>query len=93
MKWRRQKSFSERTAELFDLPGEVVAGQSRITITGTGSVYIDRHRGVLEYGEERICVRCGRCVAVIDGKNLRLDAMSSRELLVTGVIGGITFRR
>ena len=92
MKRQRQKTFSERMAELFDLPGEVVAGQSHITLIGTGRVCIDRHRGILEYGEERICVRCGRHVVVIDGENLKLDAMSSRELLVTGVIGAVSFK-
>ena len=92
MKRQREKSFLERTAELFDLPGEIVAGQSRISITGSGRVHVDCHRGILEYGESRISLRCGKGVAVIEGENLRLRAMSERELLICGRLTGISFR-
>ncbi|MBQ4321914.1 MAG: sporulation protein [Oscillospiraceae bacterium] len=92
MKRKREKTFLERTAEMFDLPGEVTAGQSFIAVTGNGRVYIDGHRGILEYGEERISVRCGKMIASVEGLKLKLCAMSERELLVTGKLHSITFR-
>jgi len=91
MKGQRDKGFRERMAELFDLPGEVVAGLSSITLTGDSRVYIDRHNGILEYGDRRILLRCGKRITVVEGSGLEILAMSARELIITGKISGVSF--
>lgn len=90
-KREKKENIFERAADIFDLPGEIVAGMSRITITGCRRVFIENHRGILEYGREEIDVNGGRVIIKIKGKELELRSMSDSELLVTGLLTDISF--
>ncbi len=85
-----RRSAAELAAEFFDIPGEA-AGASRVTITGCSRVQIENHRGIAEYGRERICVRCGRMTVRITGSCLELRAMNSDDLLITGMICAVAY--
>lgn len=80
-----------KAADVFDLPGEAVAGVPRVTVTGTSRVHVENHRGLLEYGTEEICVNAGRQIIRIRGKHLELSAMSDIEMVTTGVISSVEF--
>ena len=84
-------SVLERAAEMFDLPGEVVAGVTRLTVTGGSRVYVENHRGILDYGLECISISGGKCIIKLRGRGLCLKSMSESELLVTGTILGIDY--
>ena len=74
-----------RLAGVFDIPGMAV-GETRVTVTGTERVYVENHRGIAEYSQEQISVRCGRMLLTVVGSRLRLRAMDRRDLLITGRI-------
>lgn len=71
-------------AARLDLPAEAVSAAPRITISGGDRVLIEGHRGLLEYGEDRIAAAGVNCTILIKGEALRMRAMSGRELVVTG---------
>ena len=50
---------------------------------------IEGHRGIEEYGEELISVRCRGFKAVIRGRGLRIGAMNSREIMITGAVSTV----
>lgn len=83
--------FLEKAADIFDLPGEIVAGMSRITVTGGSRVFIENHKGILEYGRERIEINGGRVIITVGGEGLDIRSMSDSELLVTGRILSLSF--
>lgn len=61
----------------------------RITITGDGCVLVEGHRGLTEYGAERVAAAVpGGCVR-IKGEGLMLVAMNGRELVVSGRIWAV----
>ena len=91
-KVKKNREFLEDAAEIFDLPGEVVAGMPRVTITGCKRVFVENHRGILEYGEEQIDINGGRTVIRLRGEKLVLRSMSDSELLITGKITGMDFK-
>ena len=88
---KSNENLLEKAADIFDLPGDIVAGMSRITITGCRRVFIENHRGILEYGSEEIDVNGGRVVIKLRGNDLELRSMSESELLITGQLNGIDF--
>jgi len=90
---KKKLYLREETAEKFDLPGEIVAGMPKVTVTGCRRVYIENHRGILEYGKERININGGRVIIKISGDNLCIKGMSGKELIVMGDIIGIEFER
>lgn len=85
----KRESFLERTAEVFDLPGDVVAGLPRVELTGSRELRMENHKGILAYGPEEIHVSGGRLIIKIRGSNLELKAMNAGELLITGEIAGL----
>ena len=83
--------FLETAADIFDLPGEIVAGMSRVTITGGSRVFIENHKGILEYGRNEICVNGGKVIIKVGGDKLEVRSMSDTELLITGRIFSLSF--
>ena len=73
-------------AELFDLPADVIAGLPRLELIGSRQLYLERHRGILSYSEERIDANTPTGVLRIGGRDLTLLAMTGAELRVGGVI-------
>lgn len=81
----------ERAADVFDLPGDIIAGLPRIQIVGCNELLMENHKGILEYGEDKIDINGGKVMVRIRGNKLELRAMSSRELLIAGHILNIEF--
>ena len=82
---RKKEGLLERTAQMLDLPGEVV-GLPRVELTGRGELRMENHRGILAYGQEEILVSGGRLLIRVRGSDLELKAMTGDELLITGTI-------
>lgn len=86
----RRIRFLERTAEVFDLPADAVAGLPRLELVGDGELRVENHKGILAYGREEIHVSGGVYLIKIVGQELELRAMTGLELLITGKISQIT---
>ncbi len=78
-----------RTAQAFDLPGDVVAGLPRIELIGKGELRMENHRGILSYREDEVVVSGGNVMVRIQGTQLELKAMSAGALLITGKIQAV----
>lgn len=88
---KRKEGLLSRAADMFDLPAEALAGDSRLTITGNKRLVIENHKGLMEYGENQIEINCGKIILKVKGENLEIRAMNSQELLLTGLFLGIEF--
>ena len=55
----KREGLLEKTAEVFDLPGDVVAGLPRIELTGSRELRMENHKGILSYGGEEIHISGG----------------------------------
>ena len=85
----RKEGLLEKTAEVFDLPGDVLAGLPRVELTGDRELRMENHRGILSYGTEEIHISGGRLVVKVRGEGLELKSMNARELLLTGAIRAV----
>ena len=85
----RKEGLLEKTAEVFDLPGDVVAGLPRIELLGDRQLRMENHKGILAYGSEEIHVSGGKLIVKVRGTDLELRAMNAMELLITGDITGV----
>ena len=86
----RREGLLEKTAELFDLPADALAGLPKVELVGDRELRIENHRGILAYGTEEIHVSGGVFIVKIAGEGLELRAMTGVELLITGHIVQIT---
>ena len=82
----RRPSLMEKTAQLMELPADVLAGLPRLELIGDGELRIENHKGILAYGTQEIHVSGGAFLVKISGTDLELRAMTGLELLITGRI-------
>lgn len=81
--------WNETLAARLELPGEVLPGVPRLTLTGNGSVLVENHRELLSCTEELVVIGCGKLRLRILGTELLLRSMDRDELLITGKICGV----
>lgn len=86
-----KKSLLDRAVDVFDLPGEVLAGMPKLTVTGNKRLHIESHNGILEYDGNLIAINGGTVIVKIRGDCLEICSMSSDEILIKGFIFGIDF--
>jgi sporulation protein YqfC len=87
------KHILERASERLDLPGNILAGMSRMEIIGSGTLLLEQHKGILSYGTEEIHIGVSDGVVKIKGTELMLRAMDAQALLVTGQLSSVEFIR
>lgn len=88
---KKRRGLTVAVAELMDLPSEAAAGETRLTLTGDRRLYVENHRGIREYGSERILLEGKGCGVLVEGRELSLCAMNRKELMVRGEITAISF--
>lgn len=79
--------------EQLDLAGETLPGETIAELAGDRRVLIEGHKGVTEYGRERVTVKVGYGLLSISGCGLELRQMSRQLLVVSGRIDCIQLRR
>ena len=90
---RKGSDFWEHLSHAADLPDEVFPGQTLIEIVDGNRVLIEHHHGVIEYAEEKICIRLPWGILQICGNALHLRCMTRCKLVICGCIHGITLVR
>lgn len=82
-----------KTAELLDLPMDVVAGLPNLELLGNRQLFLSRHNGILSYSDTAIDVNCGNLLVRVRGTGLQLLSMTADEMRIGGVIEGIELTR
>jgi len=87
------RKLIHRIADGADLTEEQIPGQFLVEILGHDRVLIENHRGVREYGTEKIGVKSNFGSVVVFGKGLELCRMSREQLIIRGQIENIALYR
>lgn len=83
---KREHRVLSDTAELFDLPPDLLSGLPHVEVMGNRQFYMENHRGILSYSEEEIDVSADALVVRIFGKKLELVSMRADALRIRGQI-------
>ena len=78
--------FLERLADHAQLETEPLPAQPIVEIAGECRVLVENHRGVTEYGTDRIRILVKYGTLCICGEGLEMKRMSKRQLIITGKI-------
>jgi sporulation protein YqfC len=88
---KNKKSIVDRAVDAFDLPGEVLAGLPKLTVTGNRRIHIECHKGIIEYDGSLIAVNGGSVLVKIRGENLEILSMNAEEILIRGFVVSVEF--
>ena len=90
---RQKNPFWETISRQTNLTDEVFPGQSLVEIVGDQRVLVENHRGVAEYGREKICVKVKKGIVEIQGSCLQVQCISQEYLVVIGKIHSVVLNR
>lgn len=85
----RRPVLLEKTAQMFDLPADIIAGVPRIELVGDGEFRMENHKGILSCNENEIHISGGIYLVKVSGEELEVRAMTGLEVLVTGKIRSV----
>lgn len=83
---KREKHILSDTAELFDLPMDLLSGLPHVELMGDRQFYMENHRGILSYSEDEIAVSAEGMIVRVFGERLELVSMSGDALRIRGRI-------
>ena len=84
--------ISEILMERSTASNELLSTTPIVEICDKERVLIENHHGIIQYGNEDICVKVRFGGICVTGKNLKLNRMSRTKLVITGKINGVIFR-
>ena len=87
----RKGNVIKKAADLLDIPAEIITGMPIIEIGGMEKVRIENHKGLLEYGSDKIEINGGNAVICITGSGLKIKAMNADVLVISGDIFKLEF--
>ncbi|MCA0754590.1 sporulation protein YqfC [Paenibacillus sp. N4] len=86
-----KRKFRKMTAELLDMPHDVVYDLPRLTMIGDRQLYIENHRGVIHFSNERLRLSLSNGELEVNGSELVIRTIWTEEVFVEGVITNIQF--
>ncbi|WP_078428846.1 sporulation protein YqfC [Alkalihalobacterium alkalinitrilicum] len=88
-KWRQQvKKF---LTDQMELPADVLMDLPRITMIGQIHIYIENHRGVLQFSNEELRLLLSQGQLLIKGEQFVIKTILPEELLLEGKIDKVIF--
>lgn len=78
-------------ASCLGIPREVSAGVAVLSSFGNGCLFIENHKGIIEYSAESIKIQARPCKIQITGRDLDIAFYTAEEMKVTGKIYEIKY--
>ena len=68
------------------LPKDIMYGLAIVNIVGQSELYIENHRGIIEYNNDKIVIQTKSSKIEIIGKNLLIVRFSNDDMKINGNI-------
>ncbi|MVO99424.1 MULTISPECIES: sporulation protein YqfC [Paenibacillus] len=88
---RLTQKWKQLTANMLDLPQDVVQDIPRITMIGNVQLYVENHCGVLHFSSEMLRLQLTKGRLEVTGQELVIRAILSEEVLIEGIIADIKY--
>lgn len=78
-------------ADLLELPRDIVLDLPKITFVGNLQLYIENHKGIIEYSTGLIRINTKSGILVVTGSDLSIRTIVVEEIIVVGRIDKVEF--
>ena len=93
MKEKNRQTKRKRLDTLLEMPKEIISSEPKITMIGFNEMLIENYKGILEYEEFFVKLSTHIGIININGFNLKLEEMTSDDIMIKGKIEGIDFEK
>lgn len=88
---RRKEALTKVMAEFLEIPKDLVLDLPKITIIGRNEIFLENHRGIIEYLPNRLRINLTRGFIEIEGADLEIKALMADEISITGVVHSVRY--
>lgn len=88
----RREAFNKAVADFLEIPRDLVLDIPKLTLVGRNELYLENHRGIIQYNSRLLRLNLSRGFLEIEGQDLEIRALMPEELHVTGEIISVRFR-
>lgn len=87
------RGVREYLAESMDMPKDVIMDLPKLSVCGDKEIYIENHKGLLEYTDQIISVKMRDGIIRLCGHKLRIIALRSRDIVVNGEFERVEYEK
>lgn len=87
--WNRR--IRRAITDALDLPQDVTMEMPRITLIGDVQLYIENHRGVIQFHDRELRLLLTKGQLLVQGENLVIQTIWPEEVLVAGKINSVQY--
>ncbi|KNF09349.1 sporulation protein YqfC [Gottschalkia purinilytica] len=88
---KRVDEIKETVSEMLELPKDIMLDLPKVTMVGNLQVYIENHKGIIEYSKQRIRINTNNGVLRILGNDMFIRTILTEEIIIIGEIYTIEF--
>lgn len=88
---RKRDKVNHFMTDFLEIPRDLVLNLPKLTVVGAREVFIENHRGIMEYQEDRIRINLARGYLEITGQELEIKAILPDEMSIVGLVRSINF--
>ena len=94
MSWREfKKRIKRQMSDVLEIPSDIIMDLPKIVLVGDLQLFIENHRGIVEYTSGSVRVNVGDYEVLVSGEDLLLRNILPDEICVEGRIRGLQFVR
>ena len=86
-------SMKEKVSTFLELPKEVIQNSRKITIIEDENILIEGYKKIVDYYDNYIKIKANNMYVVIDGTNLDIEEITDFELVISGKIYSINYKK
>lgn len=87
----KRSNIKWRLSDSLELPKEVTLNIPILKVTGKNDIYIENHKGIMEYSSDILRVNSEIGIIKILGKNLYIKEINKEEIYIIGDVNTIEF--
>lgn len=87
------KKIRNAIAEKMSLPKDVILDLPRISICGDKEIFIENHKGIMEYTNETIRIKTNDGITHVYGSGLRIVLLETDRLVINGEFSRVEYEK
>ena len=91
-KLERNKCIHEHLADVLRIPEEAIRCEIKATITSNSRVWVENYLCILEFTEEKICLRGKSLNLIVEGTGLKIDYLTKEDMLIRGNLTNVKYQ-
>lgn len=83
----------DKFSEFLEIPQEIVSNYTKVTSIEDTDILIEGYKKIVDYYDNYIKIKTNNMYLIIDGKNLDIKEITDSELVISGSIYSLNYRK